>query len=28
VSAAAAGGGLAFVLAGGLLSGLWFRRVP
>jgi Ca-activated chloride channel family protein len=28
VSAAAAGGGLAFVLAGGLLSGLWFRRIP
>jgi len=28
VSAAAAGGGLAFMLAGGLLSGLWFRRVP
>ncbi|MGN6798031.1 MAG: VWA domain-containing protein [Gaiellaceae bacterium] len=28
VSSAAAGGGLAFVLAGGLLSGLWFRRIP
>ena len=28
VTAAAAGGGLAFVLAGGLLSGLWFRRIP
>ena len=28
VSAAAAGGGLAFALAGGLLSGLWFRRIP
>ena len=28
VSAAAAGGGLAFMLAGGLLSGLWFRRIP
>ena len=28
VSAAAAGGGLAFVLLGGLLSGLWFRRIP
>ncbi len=28
ISAAAAGGGLAFVLAGGLLSGLWFRRIP
>jgi Ca-activated chloride channel homolog len=28
VSAAAAGGGLAFVLVGGLLSGLWFRRIP
>jgi Ca-activated chloride channel family protein len=28
VSAAAAGGGLAFVLAGGLLSGLCFRRIP
>jgi Ca-activated chloride channel family protein len=28
VSSAAAGGGLAFMLAGGLLSGLWFRRIP
>jgi Ca-activated chloride channel family protein len=28
VTAAAAAGGLAFMLAGGLLSGLWFRRVP
>jgi Ca-activated chloride channel family protein len=28
VSSAVAGGGLAFVLAGGLLSGLWFRRIP
>jgi Ca-activated chloride channel family protein len=28
VTAAAAGGGLAFVIAGGLLSGLWFRRIP
>jgi len=28
VSAVAAGGGLAFVLAGGLLSGIWFRRIP
>lgn len=28
VSSAAAGGGLAFVLVGGLLSGLWFRRIP
>jgi Ca-activated chloride channel homolog len=28
VSAVAAGGGLAFVLVGGLLSGLWFRRIP
>jgi len=28
VSAAAAAGGLAFVLAGGLLSGAWFRRIP
>jgi Ca-activated chloride channel family protein len=28
ISAVAAGGGLAFVLAGGLLSGLWFRRIP
>jgi Ca-activated chloride channel family protein len=28
VSSAAAGGGLAFVLAGGLLAGLWFRRIP
>lgn len=28
VTAAAAGGGLAFMLAGGLLSGIWFRRIP
>jgi Ca-activated chloride channel family protein len=28
VSSAVAGGGLAFVLVGGLLSGLWFRRIP
>lgn len=28
VSSAAAAGGLVFVLAGGLLSGLWFRRIP
>jgi Ca-activated chloride channel family protein len=28
VSAAAAAGGLAFMLAGGILSGLWFRRMP
>ena len=28
VSAVAAAGGLAFVLTGGLLSGLWFRRLP
>jgi Ca-activated chloride channel family protein len=28
VSAVAAAGGLAFMLAGGLLSGVWFRRVP
>jgi Ca-activated chloride channel family protein len=28
VSAAAAAGGLVFMLAGGLLSGLWFRRTP
>jgi Ca-activated chloride channel family protein len=28
VSAVAAGGGLAFVVAGGLLSGIWFRRIP
>jgi Ca-activated chloride channel family protein len=28
VSAMAAGGGLAFVLVGGLLSGLWLRRIP
>jgi Ca-activated chloride channel homolog len=28
VSAAAAAGGLVFMLAGGLLSGAWFRRVP
>lgn len=28
VSAAAAAGGLAFMLAGGLLSGVWFRRMP
>jgi Ca-activated chloride channel family protein len=27
VTSAAAGGGLAFILAGGLLSGLWFRRL-
>lgn len=27
VTSAAAGGGLAFMLAGGLLSGLWFRRL-
>jgi Ca-activated chloride channel family protein len=28
VTAAAAAGGLVFMLAGGLLSGAWFRRVP
>jgi Ca-activated chloride channel family protein len=28
VSSAAAAGGLAFMLAGGLLSGIWFRRIP
>jgi len=28
VTAAAAGGGIAFMLAGALLSGLWFRRLP
>jgi len=28
VTAVAAGGGLAFMLAGGLLSGVWFRRFP
>jgi Ca-activated chloride channel homolog len=28
VTAAAAAGGLAFMVAGGLLSGVWFRRVP
>jgi Ca-activated chloride channel family protein len=28
VSAVAAAGGLAFMLAGGLLSGVWFRRIP
>jgi Ca-activated chloride channel family protein len=28
VTAAAAGGGLAFMLAGALLSGLWLRRLP
>jgi Ca-activated chloride channel family protein len=28
VSAAAAAGGLAFMLAGGILSGVWFRRMP
>jgi Ca-activated chloride channel homolog len=28
VSAAAAAGGIAFMLAGGLLSGIWFRRMP
>ncbi len=28
VTAAAAAGGLAFMLVGGLLSGIWFRRVP
>lgn len=28
VTAAAAGGGLALMLAGGLLSGVWFRRIP
>ncbi|HEY6962661.1 MAG TPA: VWA domain-containing protein [Gaiellaceae bacterium] len=28
VSSAAAGSALVFMLAGGLLSGLWFRRVP
>ncbi len=27
VTAAAAAGGLAFMLAGGLLSGVWFRRL-
>jgi Ca-activated chloride channel family protein len=28
VTAAAAGAGLAFLVAGGLLSGVWFRRLP
>jgi len=28
VTAAAAGGGIALMIAGGLLSGLWFRRIP
>jgi Ca-activated chloride channel homolog len=28
VTAAAAAGGLVFMLAGGLLSGIWFRRMP
>jgi len=28
VTAAAAAGGLAFMVAGGLLSGVWFRRIP
>jgi Ca-activated chloride channel homolog len=28
ITAAAAGGGLALMLAGGLLSGVWFRRIP
>lgn len=28
VTAAAAGGGMVFMLAGALLSGLWFRRLP
>jgi Ca-activated chloride channel family protein len=28
VTAATAGGGLALMLAGGLLSGVWFRRIP
>jgi len=28
VSSAAAAGGLVFMLAGGLLSGVWFRRIP
>ncbi len=28
VTAAAAGGGIALMLAGGLLSGIWFRRFP
>ena len=28
VTSAAAAGGLVFMLAGGLLSGIWFRRVP
>jgi Ca-activated chloride channel family protein len=28
VSAVAAAGGLAFMLTGGLLSGVWFRRIP
>jgi hypothetical protein len=27
VTSAAAGGGLAFMVAGALLSGLWFRRL-
>ena len=27
VAAAAAAGGLVFMLAGGLLSGVWFRRI-
>jgi Ca-activated chloride channel family protein len=28
VTAAAAAGGMAFMLAGALLSGVWFRRIP
>ena len=28
VTAVAAGGGIVFMLAGALLSGVWFRRVP
>jgi hypothetical protein len=28
VTAAAAGGGLVLMLAGAVLSGLWFRRFP
>jgi len=28
ITAAAAGGGIAFMLAGAVLSGLWFRRFP
>jgi len=28
VTAAAAGGGLALILAGAILSGVWFRRFP